>query len=231
MGSAAFGTTFGPCAFKTNVVTPWDLGTDILLRKTFALPKSATQLTVTGTVDNDATVFVNGQPIGYVQSGFCNENAINLTAPNTALVAGANLLAVRGHGDPDTESYIDQQVTYQVPLYSLCLLYDPAKSVKAGSTIPLKIQLCDASANNLSSPSITVHALSLAKVDNSASAVVEDSGSANPGDDFRYDAAIGGSGGYIFNKSTKGLTSGTWRLTLTVDGDAESAYQLLFDVR
>jgi hypothetical protein len=60
---------------------------------------------------------------------------------------------------------------------------------------------------------------------------VEDSGNANPEDDFRYDATLGGSGGYIFNKSTKGLSAGTWTLRLSIDSDSQSGYQLLFDVR
>jgi hypothetical protein len=45
------------------------------------------------------------------------------------------------------EAYVDQQVTYDVPVYSLCLLYDPTKSHKLGSTVPLKIQLCDENGN------------------------------------------------------------------------------------
>jgi hypothetical protein len=46
-----------------------------------------------------------------------------------------------------------------------------------------------------------------------------------------YDATLGGSGGYIFNRSTKGLSAGTWRTGLSIDGDSQSGYQLLFDIR
>src|SRR5262249_46666228 len=35
-------------------------------------------------------------------------------------------------------------------LYHVCPLYDPAKAVKSGSTIPIKLQLCDVSGNDLS---------------------------------------------------------------------------------
>ena len=227
-GQAAFGTAGGPCAGNNNgsVHTPWSLGTDMLVRKSFTLPSSATNVRVDGTVANDATVYVNGVQIGFVASGFCNSGDIALAA--TSAVAGMNLLAVRGRDDGSTASYLDQTVTYQVPLYALCLRYDPAKAHKLGSTIPLKTQLCDENANNVSSPSITVHATGLAKVDNSATATVEDSGNANPDDDFRYSADLAG---YIFNKSTKGLNSGTWRMTITVDGDSEPGYVLLFDVK
>jgi hypothetical protein len=231
-GSAGFGTTNGVCGFNnsTFISTPWAINTDILVRKTFTLPSSATNLRVNGTVDNDATVYINGQQIGFTSTGFCIQGTINFSAADADLVDGTNLLAVRGH-DFGAAAYLDQRVTYDVPVYSLCLLYDPAKAHKLGSTVPLKIQLCDENGNNVSSSAISVHASGLEKTDNTASSAVEDSGNANPGDDFRYDETLGGSGGYSFNKSTKGLSSGTWRMQLSIDGDSQSGYQLLFDVR
>jgi hypothetical protein len=204
----------------------------MLLRKEFTLPASAHNLRVEGTVDNDATVYINGQQLGLpVLSGNCVANAINRSAPDSLLVAGGtNLLAVRGH-DFGVTTYLDQRVRYDDPLYSLCLLYDPAKSHKSGSTVPLKLQLCDENGVNVSSADIVVHATGLTKTDSSPSPAVEDSGNANPGDDFRYDATLDGTGGYIFNKSTKGLSAGTWQVQLSVDGDEGPEYTLFFDVR
>ena len=121
-----------------------------------------------GNVDNDATVHIDGQQIGFTPTGFCIQGTINFSAADAELVDGTNLLAVRGH-DFGSAAYLDQRVIYDVPVYSLCLLYD--------------------------------------------------------------DETLGGSGGYIFNKSTKGLSSGTWRMQLSIDGDSQSGYQLLFDVR
>ena len=80
----------------------------------------------------------------------------------------------------------------------------------------------------VSSASIVVHATGLTKTDATASSSVEDSGSANPDDDFRYDSDLGG---YIFNLSTKGLSTGTWVLSFTVDGEVESSYSVKFDVK
>jgi hypothetical protein len=91
-----------------------------------------------------------------------------------------------------------------------------------------KFQLCDANGNNLSSSSIVVHATGITKVDNTASGVLDDSGSANPDYDFRYDPTLGG---YIYNLSTKSLTTGTWKVAFTVGGDSEPGYLLQFDVR
>ena len=46
---------------------------------------------------------------------------------------------------------------------------------------------------------------------------------------FRYDPTLGGSGGYIFNLSTKGLTTGTWKVTFTVNG--AGSYFVTFDIK
>ena len=53
----------------------------------------------------------------------------------------------------------------------------------------------------------------------------------NPDYNFRYDATLGDTGGYIYNLSTKGLTSGTWKVTFAVDGVSASTYFVQFDVR
>ena len=116
------------------------------------------------------------------------------------------------------------------PLYHLCLLYDPFKIAKSGSTIPIKLQLCDVSGGNLSSPSIVLHAVSIKKVSNGTSGIVEDSGNANPDGDFRYDGGQGPSGGYIFNLSTKGLAGGTYDLSFTAGSDP-SVYKVQFQVK
>lgn len=127
--------------------------------------------------------------------------------------------------------------TYSV-IYAVCG-WDSSTAVKAGATIPLKLYLCDAAGNNVSSSGVVVKATSLKKLDNTAVGIVEDSGSANPDSNFRYDSTLFGSGGYIFNLSTKTpspalgagstkLTTGTWQLSYSVDG---VSYSLTFDVK
>jgi len=126
--------------------------------------------------------------------------------------------------------------------FKICLLYDPTKSHKAGSTAPLKFYLCDANGNDVSSSGIVVQATSLSKVDSTASGILDDSGYANsPENNFRYDATLGPTGGYIFNLSTKSpspalgqkntLSTGTWKLTFTVGGATAAEYSLQFDVK
>jgi hypothetical protein len=115
-------------------------------------------------------------------------------------------------------------------LYNVCLLYDPTKAVKSGATIPIKLQLCDSSGNDESSSSVTVHAISITGVSASISGTVEDSGNANPDNNFRFDATLGTTGGYIFNLKTTGLSTGKYNVNFTVTGDS-SAYAAAFQVK
>jgi len=62
---------------------------------------------------------------------------------------------------------------------------------------------------NLSSASIVVHATGLTRQDTTASGVLDDSSNANPDNEFRYDATLGGTGGYVYNLSTRNLSTGT----------------------
>jgi hypothetical protein len=100
--------------------------------------------------------------------------------------------------------------------YAICPLYDPTVTKKAGSTVPIKVRLCDATGANLSSPSLALHATAVTRTSNNTPAALEDSGNANPDFDFRYDAALGG---YIFNLSTKGYGAGSYVLQFSASGD------------
>lgn len=118
------------------------------------------------------------------------------------------------------------------PTYGISLLYDPTRAGKAGSTIPIKLILCDSAGRNVSSPDIIVHATSLTRISESVleSGIVQDSGNANPDGDFRFDPTLGATGGYIFNLNTKGLTSGTYRLNFSV-ASSPLLYQAPFLVK
>jgi lysophospholipase L1-like esterase len=119
-----------------------------------------------------------------------------------------------------------QEINYNVT-YNLCLLYDPGKSYKKGSTVPIRLQLCDAADVNFSDASITLNSVDLVKIDNSASSEVASSGNANPDNNFRYDSDLHG---YIYNLSTKDLSTGTWALKFTVTGDPVT-HTITFDVK
>jgi hypothetical protein len=140
------------------------------------------------------------------------------------------IFAIGGIDANNTFGVVTNEAFRPGPLYHLCALYDSAKAVNSGATLPVKLQLCDASGNDLSSSSITVHAIRITKTSNATSADVQDSGNANPDNDFRFDATLGSTGGYIFNLSTKGLTTGTYNLNFNVTGDS-AAYATPFRVK
>jgi hypothetical protein len=108
--AAPFGS--GGCGWSST--TWWAPNTDMLLRHTFTLPAYATNVRVLGTVDNVATVYVNGQQIGSVRGDSCAANQIHMTADPSLYHEGTNVLAVRAMDDGGS-TYIDQQVVYDLP--------------------------------------------------------------------------------------------------------------------
>ena len=154
-------------------------------------------------------------------------NAISLSPTDELRVAWAQPDGLAA-GHNDIHALRADLGTPAGPVYDTCLRYDPTKAHRAGSTAPLRVQLCDSDGANLSSPEITLTAGGLVKLDGTpTTALAEDSGNANPDDTFRYDPELAG---YIYNLSTRGLTSGTWALQFTVAG-SPTVHRLTFDVR
>ena len=111
--------------------------------------------------------------------------------------------------------------TYAVT-YRLCLLYDPTKPAgSANSTVPVKLRLCDAAGANLSSTSLTVTAVGL----DGSPPPPNFSGDANTGYTFRYDA---GTSSYVYNLKTKGMSTGSHAMTLSIQGDPVPSHSVGF---
>ena len=148
-----------------------------------------------------------------------------------AVPAGASelLLGVNDNYYGDNTGSFSVAVTSASP-FDICPVYDPTKAVRSGSTLPVKLELCDDAGNDLSASGTVLHAAGVALTTTTTSGAVQDAGNANPDSDFRFDATLGTTGGYIFNLSTKGLTTGTYKLTFTVSGDP-SSYATLFQVK
>jgi hypothetical protein len=161
---------------------------------------------------------------------------IDSTAPTVTIVTpkpdmptdtaspGAKTFTV--HGTDVAANGSDASVTYQVG-YAVCPLYDQSKAHKGGTTVPIKLQLCNTNGVNVSAAAVTVHAADLIKVDNSASTSVDPVSAANPDNDFRYDATLAG---YIYNLKTSELTTGMWQLNFTTSADGVS-HSVRFDIR
>jgi hypothetical protein len=114
------------------------------------------------------------------------------------------------------------------PALTAQALFDQDKAHRAGSVVPIRLRLLDASGANVSSPARLVTATGLVQQDDTpVLALVESAGNSSPDSAFRYDAALGG---YIYNLSTKGMAAGTWALQFAVGGDTH-AYAVEFDLR
>ena len=98
---------------------------------------------------------VIGTPLGTAQLNAAATAAGTFShalAAGTILPLGSHQLTVTFQ-PTDAANYV--QASGQAGLvvaYGVCLQYDPAKTKKAGSTIPIKLQACNAAGVNLSSP-------------------------------------------------------------------------------
>jgi len=98
--------------------------------------------------------------------------------------------------------------------YGQCVLFDQTKAHQGGSTIPIKPQLCDATGANVSVAAVSIVSTAIHLVSTNAPGPLEDSGNANPNNQFRF-----AGDGYIFNLSLKGFTQGTYALAFKAGAD------------
>src|SRR4030095_3196412 len=109
-------------------------------------------------------------------------------------------------------------VAYSVE-FRVCLLYDPTRAGKRGSTLPIKIQLCDANDSNRSTAEVVVTATDIQRISDATTSELADPGNANPDSNFRFAPTLGGTGGYIYNLKTQGLSTGTYALRFRAGSD------------
>jgi hypothetical protein len=138
------------------------------------------------------------------------------TFGTSKLSVGSHSISAQYSGDANFiagSGTVAQQVGYKI-----CALYDQTKAVQSGSTVPIKLYLCDTDGSDVSSPSIVLHATQVVFVSGVAG-TAESPGNANPDNDFVFDSTLGTSGGYHFNLKTTGLATGTYSLFFTVTND------------
>ena len=134
----------------------------------------------------------------------------------TALSVGSHSLQASYSGDANFQA--SSATLAQKISYGICALYDQTRSVNGGATFPIKLYLCDANGNDVSSSTIVVHATAVTNVSGYAGPV-ESPGNAYPDNDFRYDSTQGPTGGYTFNLGTTGLVTGTYSLQFKAGAD------------
>jgi subtilisin-like proprotein convertase family protein len=167
------------------------------------------------------TYFIN-QPVNASYS--CSDGGSGLTACTGTLPSGAaiNTSAIGAWTftvtATDAAGNAADVSNHYAVAYKIGLLYDSGKARQIGSTIPIKLQLTDAFGNNLSSANVIVTALRVEKISSYAPGILEDAGNSNPDDNFRF-TNLDGTGGYIFNLKTTGLTTGTYVLVFRAGAD------------
>ena len=195
-------------------------GFDVDVNEAFTPPCTGPAITITNPTATDYTLNETEQAV-YTCSSACSTISIctgtvaNGNDIDTASV-GAKTFTVNATDAAGNANSVT--VNYSVS-YGICALYDPSKGVHLGATIPIKLQLCDAAGTDVSSSSVVVQATGLTLTSSSTPADVEDTGNANPDDDFRFDSTLGVTGGYIFNLDTSDLSQGTWAMSFTASGD------------
>jgi hypothetical protein len=220
--SLTFSTIISP---GTTTVTPIDASTTGTVPGGFAISDTlAYQINTTATFSGPVTV-------GFVVPGPISEADFNtlrvLHNQNGSLVditTGYDYSRMTIYATTTSFSpfYLARTGTHVVPLF------DATKAYKAGSTIPIKLQVLNAGNANISSASLNVKARKVIRLQDSTATSVIDSGNANPDSDFRFDAATGG---YIFNLSTKNMSSGRYSLSLYVGADKQYVYSVSFELK
>ena len=182
----------------------------------------------------EGAFYLLGEPV--LADFACNDNlsgnatcvgTVEAASPVDTATAGPKTFNVNTTDEAGNQA--SQTINYAVG-FRLGSLYEVDKANKAGSTIPVKLQLLDNAGANVSSADKVVHALGVSLVSTEAYGPIADAGNANPGQNFRFDPTLGETGGYVFNLKTTGYAPGTYRLYFTVGADPH-VYTTQFQVR
>jgi hypothetical protein len=117
------------------------------------------------------------------------------------------------------------------PAYAVVPLFDEEKVYKAGSTIPIRVQIVQ-DGTNVSAATLPLAALRVVREgDASYSVEPDDPGQSNPDLNFVYDDSEGAPG-YRFNlKTAKSQAGYRYRLDFTVGGPAGPVLSVTFELR
>ena len=113
-------------------------------------------------------------------------------------------------------------VNYTVS-YGTKLFYDSAKGVAPGQSLPISLELADSAGLNVSSPGVTLKAVSITRLGDPASP------GAGTGPAFTYDPLVGGTGGYVFNLNTSAIPAGSFNINI-IAGNDPTVHQAPFTI-
>ncbi len=162
----------------------------------------------------DATITINGVSRNATINA---DGSFSVAFPTAVLGTGAYTIDYFYAGSTnfeDAEALATLDVTY-----GILVLSDQKAAKKAGSTIPIQIELLNAAGQDVSSAAVTVKAVGIVPLsDPDHITPAEDAGNSNPGNLFLFQE--GANPFYQYNlKTPKGLSAGTYLLFFEVEGD------------
>ena len=182
---------------------------------TVTVPAAGSTFTLGQQIDADYACHDAGSGIqscsATVPGGTANTSSVGL---HTFEVTGLDAV---GNSAQATSSYTVS--------YGICPRYDTSQPRNSGSTLPIKLRLCNASGANVSAPAIVVTALHVFRLSGSGAGNLDDSGHRHPRLEFRFS-----DGQYILNLSLKGFAAGTHGLQLKAGNDP-TIHTVQFEVR
>lgn len=110
-GRAAFASG-GYCDLQVTRQTDWPCNSVIVIRKNFRLPATVTSLRISGTVDNEVMIYLNGRLITdwVLHDGCAQPDDISFTAPAGSYHSGLNTIAICAR-DTGDQSFLDYRVS------------------------------------------------------------------------------------------------------------------------
>ena len=222
--------------------TPFPMGdTTVTIRATDDAGNSSEKTFTVTVVDRTAPTIAISSPTArsytlnqpVLAAYSCSDSAAGVATCSGDVAAGLPINTTRvGPGSltvtaTDRAGNTDSRTVEYSVVYGIKTLHDDRRAVRAGSTMPIRIQLVDFLGVNRSASSAVLVADDLVLISTDASYEVQDAGNANPDLNFRYDYW---SKTYMFNLKTAGLVSGVHALFFHVEGDP-TRYSVRFQVR
>ncbi len=151
----------------------------------------------------------NGSPISTCTAQPVNTTTGTATCTVTYTAVGSHTIVATYSGDffyqGSTSAALVQNVTYAIKV-----LYDQTKVNNSGASVPIKVQLADASGTNLSSASIVLTVTGLSP---------DPAPGVPPSGTFTFTNLTGFGPGYVFTVKTTKYPNATYTLSFTATGD------------
>jgi hypothetical protein len=221
-------TGAGTCTITASQAGNGDYATATPVIQSFAVNKAPSSLTLAPIPNH----LYGDAPFAVSVSGTGSTSPISLSAsPSTVcVITASNLVTLTGPGTCTVTASRAGDANYLAPApatvtfavsYRVAVLTDLSKSVHQNATLPVKIQITNAAGANLSSTTLTVHAVGV-----DATTFAPSPGSSQPGQDFTFTSPPAG---YQYNVKTTTLAPGQHTLVFTVGSDP-TQHSIVFTV-